>query len=82
MCNSIIALVIIYLIHVVYDLLVYMANQGTFVPQPRHGISVKVIRTKEHDGCVHGVGEGINLQLWFGTSRKSTHAKERDERDC
>lgn len=58
-----------------------MTTQGTFIPQSQHDILVEAIKIKEHGGLVHGLGEGINLILWFGISIKSTHMqkKEMDE---
>lgn len=46
-----------------YDSFTDMANKGIFVPQPRYDILSEAIRTKEHDGSVCGVEEGIGMRL-------------------
>ncbi|CAL5198198.1 unnamed protein product [Lathyrus oleraceus] len=53
------------------DLLVNSSREGTFIPEPQHDILVEAIRTKEHGGRVRGVGDGIDLRVFFGMSRKS-----------
>lgn len=54
-----------------YDSLTMSVHEDSFIPEPRHDILVEVIRTKEHDGRVRGVGDDIGLRVWFGTYRKS-----------
>ncbi|KAI5409798.1 hypothetical protein KIW84_055306 [Lathyrus oleraceus] len=36
---------------------------------------------EEHDGCVHGVGEGVGLRLFYGSSRKSTKQTQNENID-
>lgn len=55
-----------------------MDIQDSFVPQPQYDILVEEIGTKEHGRCVYGVGEGIGLRLFFGTSRKSKELQKKE----
>lgn len=55
-----------------------MVIQGSFVSQPLHDISVETIRIKEHDEHVYGVGEGIGLRLFFGSSRKGKELQKKE----
>ena len=48
-----------------------MDNEGSFVPQVQHDILVEIIGIKEHNGCVRGDRQDINLRVYFATSRKS-----------
>lgn len=52
-------------------MLVNSTHEGTFFPEPRHDILVEAIRTQEHGGRVCGVGDDIDLRVFFGTSKKS-----------
>lgn len=54
------------------------AFEGSLIPNPRHYILVELIKTKEHEGCVHSVGDGIGLRVWFDTSRKSTRLVQKE----
>ncbi|KAI5392053.1 hypothetical protein KIW84_076731 [Lathyrus oleraceus] len=53
------------------DLLVEKSKDGIFVPQGRHNILVEAIGTEEYGGCVHGLGRGVDLRLYFGPSQTS-----------
>lgn len=59
-------------------MLVDMVNQGSFAPNVRHDILIEEIITKEHDGRVCGVGQGINMRLYFRTSRKSNNLRKKE----
>lgn len=41
--------------HVVYDSLVNLAREGSFVLEPQHDILIEAIGTKEHGGRVRGI---------------------------
>lgn len=43
-----------------------------FVREPRHDILIEAIRIDEHGGHFNGVGEGVGLRLYYGSSRKNT----------
>ncbi|CAL5191794.1 unnamed protein product [Lathyrus oleraceus] len=61
------------------DSLVNSTREGSFIPKSRHDILVEAIRTKEYGGCVHGVGDCIDLRVCFGTSRKSTGQVQKEK---
>ncbi|CAL5186796.1 unnamed protein product [Lathyrus oleraceus] len=54
------------------DLLVVATREGFSVPEPRYDIQIKAIKIDKHDGRVCGVGEGVGLRLFYGSSRKGT----------
>ncbi|XP_058750991.1 uncharacterized protein LOC131624010 [Vicia villosa] len=54
------------------DLLVASTREGSFVPEPRQGILVEAIETKEHNGRVCGVRDNFGLRKYFGLSRKTS----------
>lgn len=55
-----------------------LACQVFFVLHVRHDILVEAIETKKHDGRVCGVGQCIDLKLYFITSRKSKGLRKKD----
>ena len=54
-----------------YDSLVMLVYEGSFVPEPRHDILLEAIGTKEYGGHVCGVGDDIGMRVSFGTSIKN-----------
>ncbi|CAI8609357.1 unnamed protein product [Vicia faba] len=56
----------------VKDLLVTLSREGSYVLESQNDKLVEAVRTKEYDECFRGVGDGIGLRVYFGTSRKTT----------
>lgn len=52
-------------------MLVENTSDSVFVPQQRHDILVEAVRANEHGGRVCGVGRGVDLRLFIGSSSKS-----------
>lgn len=48
------------------------AREGSFVLELRYDILIEAIGINEHAGCFRGVGEGVSLRLFYGSSRKIT----------
>ncbi|CAL5208580.1 unnamed protein product [Lathyrus oleraceus] len=63
------------------DLLVVLAREGSFVLEPRHDTLIEATKIDEHGGRVHGVGEGVNLRLYYGSSRKSIEQMQKEKID-
>lgn len=54
-----------------------MSREDYFVLEPQHDILIEAIRTNEYGGCVCGVGDGIDLRLFYGISRKTPDRRKK-----
>lgn len=57
-----------------------MAKQGSFVSKKGHDILLKTIKTKEHGGRIHDVGESIGRRLFFNILRKTKELQLKKKR--
>ena len=47
-------------------------SQGGFIPEGRHDILAAVIERPKHPGHVHGVGSGVGIRQFFGSSSRQS----------
>ena len=52
------------------DSLVEQSSQGGFIPEGRHDILAAAIGQPEHPGRVRGVGSGVGIRQFFGSSSR------------
>ena len=52
--------------------MVKQTSQGGFIPEGRHDILAAAIGRPEHPGRVHGVGSGVGIRQFFGSSSRQS----------